>query len=111
MAAAEAGGKPQPVLCRLMFPGASEDAVKEVLGGGELPSLELAIDLQPSTAPVTLQLLWNDKPVPLQVLTILALMPYCTEGCHILQGMDQQATTSRCCGYLKIVSRILQSFF
>lgn len=55
------------MLCRLMFPGASEDAVKEVLGGGDLPSLELAIDLQPSTAPATLQLLWNEKPVPIQV--------------------------------------------
>lgn len=67
VAAGEANGKPQPMVCRLMFPGASEDAVKEVLGGGDLPGLELAIDLQPSTAPATLQLLWNEKPVPIQV--------------------------------------------
>ena len=60
-------GKAVPFLCRLMFPGASEEAVKEVLGGGELPSLNLAIQLQPSTAPCSLQLLWNDQPVPLQV--------------------------------------------
>ena len=68
VAAGDVGGKPQPIVCRLTFPGASEDAVKEVLGGGALPSLELAVDLQPSTAPATLQLLWNDKPVPMQVL-------------------------------------------
>ena len=68
------------MLCRLMFPGASEDAVKEVLGGGELPSLELAIDLQPSTAPTSLQLLWNEKPVLLQVPPFIA-HPSRTEDC------------------------------
>lgn len=62
-----ASGGVLPVSCRLTFPGASEEAVKEVLGGGELPGLDLAIDLQPSTAPCSLQLLRDGQPVPLQV--------------------------------------------
>lgn len=55
------------VTCRLTFLGASEEAVREVLGGGELPGLDLAVDLQPSTAPSSIQLLHDGQAVPLKV--------------------------------------------
>lgn len=65
--ASESSGAIKPMKCRLLFPGASEDAVKEVLGGSDLPQLNLAIGLQPSTAPASLALLLDGKLVPVQV--------------------------------------------
>ena len=53
--------------CKLVFPGATEEAAREVLGGAELPALDLGISLEPSTAPAGIQLLWNSQEIPTQV--------------------------------------------
>lgn len=55
------------ISCRLVFPGATEEATREVLGGSDLPRLDLGIFLESSTAPTALSLLWQGDQIPTQV--------------------------------------------
>lgn len=56
-----------PVVCRLEFPGTSEESAREVLGGADLPRLDLGIKLLPSKAPASIRLMMSGEDIPLKV--------------------------------------------